>query len=268
LAFDPTTPTVELVRHIGAAGSGGASAQIFADAQGLQYVVKLKENNQNLRVLTNEFVTNKLAQFLEVPAPQASFATFPAALVAENTALSATVGGKAVSTGPHFALRNIGTVLRNPPADTINRAKNKPDVAGILVLDVLTLNSDRNASSNLLALRPDFDPSAIYISAIDHGHCFGNPTWDQTLAQRSDQDHCPLMNELLGGIAGPNPFGSYFARLQDLTNEIIGAIVNQIPSDWGVSDLERQALNEFLSKRGVKVAEIITRHKAQMPNWM
>src|SRR5439155_5579143 len=126
---------------------------------GQQYVVKLKENNQSLRVLTNEFVVNKLAQFLEVPAPQCSFATFPAALVAGNTALSATVGGKVVSTGLHFALRHVGTVLRNPAADTINRAKNKIDAAGILVLDVLTINSDRSASSNLLVLRPDFDPS-------------------------------------------------------------------------------------------------------------
>ena len=53
---------------------------MFADSEGKQYVAKLKENNQGLRVLANEFCVNKLADFLDVPSPKGAFATFPECL--------------------------------------------------------------------------------------------------------------------------------------------------------------------------------------------
>jgi len=267
LPFDPATPTVELVKHIGPAGPGGAAAQLFADANGKPYVAKLKENSQGLRVLANEFCVNKIAHFLEVPAPACAFATFPEPFVTNNASLSATVGNKPVSTGPHFALRGIGEIVRNPSAETVKRAKNKSDAAGIFVLDVLVMNSDRNSSNNLLVLRPDFDPNGIYISAIDHGHCFGSPNWDNTLDQKAGQDHCPIVNELIDGIAGNDPFGAYLERLKGLTPDVVSSITNQLPADWGVSDGERQALNGFLIQRRDKVPEIVNGHKGKFPQW-
>jgi len=268
VAFDATCPIAAMTKYLGSAGGGGSAAQVFGDSDGVQYVVKFKENSQGLRVLANEFVVNKLALFLEVPVPQGAIIQIPVELIGVTPILSTGRGTTGpISSGPHFGVRRLINFWRNPPPDALSKIKNKDDVPGIFVLDLLGLNTDRKPE-HLIILKPDYNHTVYVVSAIDHGHCFGVPNWDITIEKKIDVDNLQITPGLMECVIGANPFKPFLDRLAQLDKATIDQIISQIPADWGVSPEERTALGSFLDIRKGKIGDILIKNKNKFPHWI
>jgi len=265
LPFDAKFRRITVTRYLGPAGGGGSGAQAFADAEGNQYVVKFKENGQGLRVLANELVANKLALFLQVPVPEGFIIDVPQELIGVTPAIGKDRPNGSISVGPHFGVKRLDP-WRNPPPDALAKVKNKDDVPNIFVFDVLTLNTDRKPE-HLLVVRPDFDHTGHYVSAIDHGHCFGSPTWDASIAQRGDQDNLQITAGLMECVVGHDPFKDGLETLGQLDRSIIDQIVGELPDEWGVSPEEKVALATFIETRKTRVEKILLSHRQHFPKW-
>jgi len=257
---------VVVTRHLGPANGGGSGAQVFSDEDGIKFVVKFKENPQGLRVLANELVSNKLGLYLEVPMPEGCVVDIPQEVINLTPAIGSARPTCPVTTGPHFGVRRLSDYWKTPPPGELSKIKNMDSVPGIFVFDLLTLNSDRKPEHLLLA-KGDFDHAGRYVSAIDHGHCFGAPAWDVNIAQNVDRDNLQVIPGLMECVVGATPFQTFIDRLRSLDRTTIDTIINQIPADWGLSTAEMTALANFLEARKNRVEAILLNHRAQFPKW-
>ncbi len=205
-------------------------------------------------MLTNEFVTNKLAHFMEVPVPEGVFVEMDEQFLTINPSVKQ-ICNPPVSTGLHFGTVRVVGVYQGPPASVVNKIANKASVAGIIVLDILTRNSDRKMEHCLL-VSPDFAPAQMYLSAIDHGHCFGSPNWDESTTKAIGQ-HYGIMADLKNCVQERKTFDPYIQKLGSLSEETVSQIISQIPAEWNLPLNHRDALKEFIMGQKDKMASIL-----------
>lgn len=232
-------------------------------------MVKFKENGQGIRVLTNEFVTNKLAQFLQVPVPEGVIVEIDEEFLSINPTLNQ-ICGRPISIGKHFATAYLSDAYKNPPGSLIKESVNKAALAGIVLLDILTYNSDRK-SEHYLVVKSNSIPEQLYLYGIDHGHCFGQPSWDANITQKVGQWDQSVFSHLSPEMAecaqGALPFEPYLSRLKTLTDNTIAEIIAQIPDEWNVPTNERESLKNFLIGQKDQVEPILLTNKQKFPFW-
>jgi hypothetical protein len=173
--------------------------------------------------------------------------------------------GKEISPGLHFGTSQIGNVYRKPPRALINQAGNRHIFPGIILFDILTLNNNRNNDGNYLIVQAE--QNSFEFNIIDHGHCFGSPNWDVSIARKVGTWNWNILPEMANSIQGSDPFRSDIEKIGTLSNEFIRAIVSEIPDEWSVTVGEREALQVFLIGQRDKIEEIISNNKNRFPYW-
>ncbi len=251
------------LEHLGATGRGVTSPQLFRADDGRVYVVKLQNNRLGPKVLANELIGARLGETLGLCFPPGGMIKLEEGLLRRSRRLA--VAG--VAPGRHFACRYLsGTeyLCRH----NVARAINRPEMAGVMLLDHLAHNMDRTLNRRNLLLRREAHGWRIY--AIDNSHFFRRALWTEDtlrrLTPRVRVNRHGVYGTLLRHYLRPEDFAPYLARVQGWSDSFITELVAGVPSEWLPHAGERQAVVAFLAARRDMAADIVTCLSALIPD--
>lgn len=220
-------------------GSGVTGAR-FCSIAG---VVKTNTTDRPFLV-ANEFICNRLAMMLGLPAPPG--------------VITRTDDGQPLFVVLRFGRR--GEMF--PPVKPKDVVADRPrDAAGVVAFDVWVANSDRN-TGNLLYVR-----SAVPLAMIDHGNAlFGaHESGASRLDERRDKP-CISSGCLHEHLRTLDDLARWAERIKRLDQEGIEDICTATADYGGLSrDHSRSAL-EFLLYRQSRVYEFVLQSRAKFPN--
>jgi hypothetical protein len=215
------------------------------------WIVKFSNNPNGLRNLPNELIAGRLAQRLGVKAPKIELAFVSQELIdAQN--LRFRNGGAVPAGGPCFASKTVaGVDAIVVPAASPDPLTNR-DVASIAVFQTWTGNGDGQA-----IFRVQSEGVAVY--SIDHGHFFGAPNWDESIAARRESPSYTLhLRQFVAPMTDVRLYEEPLSRLELLTVADMAADMRDVPQDW-LTIGERAALITFLRNRQGQVRAAIDR---------
>ncbi|MFK9094775.1 HipA family kinase [Bacillus salipaludis] len=226
---------------------GHSKPHLIRFTDGNDYVVKFKNNPTGTRTLVNEYVAGKLAVLVNLPVTPFRIVYISQNFIEANPSLFQS----GFRSGNQFASLFITDTTYLPQKmdpDHPIPIMNKDQLAGIIAFDYWLGNVDRNRKN--LLLKPIQD-TGFQFFIIDHGHCFTHSNWTvetlKTIPNMSNswrKAHKHYISMLEGdGLAG---VAEHITKIIAIHRNTIEEIVNSIPADWEVSDLEREALIEFL----------------------
>ncbi len=245
---------IVFTRDLGYAGAGASQAHLMEDASGNRYFVKFKENAQlTPKILVNEFVAGRLATHLSLPCAECDVAEVDPLL-----ASSILINGVPISTGPHFASKQIDNVykaffLRS----LIAQCSNKGSFPGIATFDGYTYNVDRNNDGNYLIVATT---TGLHFYIIDHGHCF-LANWTIAVLQLIVDKWTPpdtILRELYNEITDPPALLGAADDIGAIPDDFIANLVNQIPDDWLPDTPERDELLRYLITKRPKILDLVS----------
>lgn|GEM_PF-3461408 len=231
-----------------------------------EVVVKFKENLWGPIALVNELVAGLLAQKFQLPSPEPVL-VYVSEELAHSINSTTILPNVLVTPGIHFGTIRVPTPFPQPTLDLILLTHNIDDFPRIIVFDTLVRNMDRNNPWNFLIVRPDFAPSRLYLSIIDHTHCFGEPWWDESILLYIEDTIINCLPNMAERIHGEDPFREAFEMFKILTSDLIKEILEVIPSEWGLPEPFRKALTRFLLERALHVEAILKKNIDLFPGW-
>ncbi|NBI05235.1 hypothetical protein D3Z33_00005 [Senegalia massiliensis] len=212
-----------------------------------RYILKNEEvdidgNKQNFNCMfLNELLACKIGEYLNVPIPEPAIARIDRRLIDNSPVMRFTYRFKE---GCYFASEELSEVENNlmeNMSELMEMRKpyivrswnvffdniiNKKDIAKILAFDILIGNFDRYTNEGNILISLSDKGRRIY--AIDHGHAFWGPTWNQGKINhlnndKLDQDYIIyFLNSILKINQGSlNGLGTIFRALEshvDLSN--------------------------------------------------
>lgn len=225
------------------AEQGGAEAHIFADAEGVEYLVKATNNPQQGKVVVNDLVGGLALEWLGVLRPPTAIVTVPQALI------DATPGAK-FNNGQKFAAGEaFGCAywVSEPPQSVPSSSiVNLRDVAGAITLDAWFNNGDSRQWRGKLH---QSSPSKTFqFFPVDQGHCIAH-SWDGTLAVGNvtlRDAPFPLGADQLTQLA--TYMEEYARKLTEFAIEDAKHLVSEVPAGW-LNAAERTALTSYLEQR-------------------
>lgn len=249
-AWRPTR--IERVVRVYATSTG--AARVVTDA-GLA-VVKLPGNPSGPHALACELVGTRLARWL-------GLATFDLALLPYDGVPEVTFGdGSRAHAGTAIALRHVVGTPWGADPEGLARVENPEAIAGLVVLDTLTLNKDRYYAhrqpvrenlGNVFLARDGAAAGRMRLIAMDHTECLRERSGMlKARIGRIDRVRDETVHGLFPAFiphvteAAVAPF---LQRLRSLTPEEARSFTKEIPSDWEVTDAIRQAIEELLVDR-------------------
>jgi hypothetical protein len=263
--------TVRAREFVGRPVQPGGSQSVFIRCDDDEvYNVKFKENQQSSRgveVLTNELVAGLLGRLIDLPTPQVSLVQITRAFldVPANEWLK-TVHSRPVSEGLHFGSHRLRGVENKAVEGHLAKCANRKAFPCFFAFDIWMDNTDRKME-HCLVVRPDFDPTAYYVSSIDHGHCFGGPGSLNNLPARVAhwcQSHVPGMARL---IEGESPFDEVLTKLARVSADQIEKTLSAVPPEWDLSPENRAIYSDFIQKQATQVEKVLESHRHLFPGW-
>ncbi|WP_135230481.1 HipA family kinase [Deinococcus fonticola] len=257
--------------HVDAVGRGGSKPQRFLLDSGLDLcAVKFQQCPQGHRVLCNEWLGHNLAQFLGVRVPRFGLVQVPAEALPPGglTVLDPEDQPVALQPGIHFYSQWLEPATELTPSDLVMKSlfSDIPMLAGVILLDMLMDNWDRELSNPNLLVSRHTGIAQIYM--VDTGNAFGSPFWglgDLNPAYsrfNNPDDPLPYYSPhlpLLRAINVTQDFAPFLHQLSLVDRTMLTGLVNALPSEWGVTVTEGEALVNFLDAR----ARQIPAHMAQ-----
>lgn len=253
--FPPgNTPILHASKHLGRAPGGGSGAQLYQVAENDNiYLIKLKGNNQGIRVLFNEYVSGRLGELMGVPfgehvLVEVSDAVHPVAAAA---------GVRTREPGTQF-----GTLyFENAQSDLaqLRQAQNFDRFPSVLVFDTFIARGN----SRQYAVYPSnkqSDGAKDMGTIFDQGFAFtGTPNWD--VAGLQGPQNCTANNgnlPLRQWFPTLDAYEPYIRYVEQLSGDEIGQIVHEPPlTEWQVSEEEADAVVDWLDSRKMLVREAI-----------
>lgn len=232
------------------------------------YVCKVGDDDSECRHLINEFIGYHLAVLLEVPIPNAALLKIDQSLI---------------ESVPDLKDRNVrstilfGSKLVEPAMPKINpalieRIINTDDIPSIILFDQIIFNNDRAKNDgNLL-----FDIKQKKLLAIDHSHIFRDGLlWTDSSLRSINEERKYLIDNfqgkyyklLLPFVNGNNPFNKILNKLSFIKFAHVSLIVDSIPVEWGITELEATELKSFIWHRISNVGLILKEIQNQCPQW-
>lgn len=262
---------VQAVQHIRRM-RGGAQGQLMLGADGHAYVVKFKNNPQNVRVLANELLATRLAAAVGLSTPAAELIDVEAWLIEHTADLSMDFGAKREPCQPglQFGSRFVGGLMPGHvvdylPEEQLAEVRNLNEFAGILALDKWTGNANGRQAVFVRTQR-ERRLRAVF---IDFGYCFHAAEW------RFEDN--PLRgvyyrNLVYRAVTGWESFEPWLTRLETLAAEAVWSVANDVPPEWYGGDLsEMEVLVEKLLVRRSRIRELIEKFgqsdRKPFPNW-
>lgn len=236
------------------------TARIVTDA-GAAYI-KALGNRQGPHPLACEWVATQLAEWF-------GLATLDYALLtidASEDEIPFRRGGRATS-GTAFVTRAIQGHTWGGTTEELDGLVNPEAISRIVVFDTWTRNCDR-FPPDLTQRRPNYDnvfladPAAGVAAqprliAIDHTHCF---TCGRDLDAKVAKVQWVKDDRLYGLFPGFVPkvrgdeVDAAIARLHQLEETFVAAVVATVPADWEVKEPARKALVDLICRRAEFVA--------------
>ncbi len=211
---------------------GGAQGHLMRCEDGHYYVVKFQNNPQHQRVLANELLAAKLAEYIGLPVPTAEVVEVSVWLVMHTPELTVVLGSQQVGCeaglqfGSRYAVNPAeGQVFDYLPPEALTRVRNLDAFAGILALDKWTCNADGRQVAFWRKLREKKYSAAF----IDQGYCFKAGEW--TFPDFPLRGVFPR-NEVYAGVTGWDSFEPWLTRIEDLEDERVWEAARQIPPEW------------------------------------
>jgi hypothetical protein len=232
---------------------GGAQGQLMRCSDNHYYVVKFRNNPQHLRVLVNELLATRLAEWVGLPVPATEVVEVGEALVKCTPDLHIQRAHDAVQCEPglQFGSRYVvdpleGQVLDHLPVEMFHRVRNLETFAGMLVVDKWTGNSDGRQVAFWRKVR-ELRYTATF---IDQGYCFNGGEW-------TFPDY-PLRgvyarNEVYDSIRSWDSFEPWLSRVEEIEEDVLRCIVKCVPADWfgGESEQVERLVGTLLDRRGI-----------------
>jgi len=239
---------------------GSAGSHAFTCDDGRTYFVKF---NDGTRTVVNEFVGYSLAGFLGLPVPESRLVTVSQELIDA----SQTLGGRGIVAGVHH-----GTVWLEGFSDfrgVLVREmvlKNAEVLPGLIVLDNLVLNIDRNNPGNNLLQKTE---TGLEFRSVDFSEILSGRNWTvKTLSASKNVSYLmPVFTVLALSVKGLTSFSPWLEMVEGLTSEKVHQILDEVPATWRVTEEERSVVYDFILGRKMLVRGILTAYKARFLNW-
>lgn len=234
------------VAYLGPIGRGATRPHLFRCQDGEVYVVKTQNNKLGCKVLVNEYLATRLGELLELCFPPGDIVMVPEALARADKCLRC----QEVEAGRHFGCRYLKGGMYVGRA-AIERACNKRQMAGVILLDHFLHNYDRTNSRCNLLIRREKQGYCLY--GIDNSHLFKRGRWDaallQALVSEVRVNRYRAYGVLMKHYLTPEDYAVYAERLQNMSDAFINTLVADIPPEWLSLAAERQALVAYLKER-------------------
>jgi hypothetical protein len=240
---------------------GSAGAHAFECDDGQVYFVKFKDGT---RTVVNEHLGFSLARFLELPVPESCHVMVPQNLIDA----SAELGARGITAGEHHGTRLMepcvdfrGLVVRNlvlANADTL---------PGLVVLDNLVLNMDRNnPGNNLLQTMPS---GSLEFRTVDFNEILSGRNWTvetMEIAKRTSY-LMPVFPTIALPVKGLPSFSPWLEKTESISSEDVDQMLSGIPAPWDLGEAGRTAILDFLLTRKDMVRAILMANKSRFLNW-
>ena len=224
-----------------------ARPRIMVASDGNTYVVKMRNGGNASKSFFNEFVATNMALMVGLPAAEPAIVNLGAKFIEDTEDLR----DAHVKPGPYFATKYYdGAYTASGGAELAirpNSIVNLGDVPAFVIFDIFVHNKDRHGGNTLLV--PLSGKSYIYrYLLIDHGHCFGGPTWNSDSV--SD-----LPYEVAGvpwytnNIVGESDFAAPADLMARLGGADIDAARAGLPDEWDIPTDDYNALRNSMSSR-------------------
>lgn len=213
---------------------------------GNSYVVKVR-NGEGSKSFFNEFVASNLARIIGLSAIEPVIINLSLGLIEDSRDLKSAQ----IKPGLYYATRYIEGAYTSTddvePSIQPHSVANIDEVPAFVVFDIFVHNTDRHGGNTLL-IRSGTDRDRYKYLLIDHGHCFGGPTW-------SADEAANIPYEIAGvpwftdGITGEDDFRKHVVRMTNLDEGDIDAARVGLPDAWDVPASDYNALRCALSSR-------------------
>ncbi|HET9285291.1 MAG TPA: HipA family kinase [Candidatus Angelobacter sp.] len=236
------------------------------------YVVKFRNNPQDVRILANEYLGTKLGIMLGLPMPKVAIIDVPESLIAQSPELTIENGALTVpcASGLQFGSRYVvdphqASVFDYLPETMLHKVGNREDLHRMVVFDKWTGNSDGRQAVFVKPARAR-TYRAVF---IDQGYCFNAGEWN---FPDSPLRGVYARNSVYEAVTGWDSFEPILSRVEQIDIAGIWTIAREIPGEWYRNDTDALTrLVESLYERRVLVRELITSFRASsrspFPNW-
>jgi hypothetical protein len=240
---------------------GSAGSHAFQCDDGRTYFVKF---NDDTRTVVNEHIGYSLAKFLSLPVPESRHVIVPQALIEGSEDLRE----RGVVAGEHH-----GTLLMEGCVDfkglsvrdlVITNSRTFP---GLIVLDNLVVNMDRNnEGNNLVHATPSGE---LEYMTVDFSEILSGRNWTvETLKVAKTTSYLvpvfPIMTLPVKGLAS---FSPWLEQTEALPEGMVDRILSEVPASWNVGEEEGAAVRDLLLSRRSLVRGILEKNKARFLNW-
>lgn len=249
-----------------------------------QYILKNQRADHNGNkynfncMFLNELLAYQIGEYLNVPMPEAVIAHLDGRLIEADPTLRFAYR---FSEGSYYASKELKNVENNFMENMNNlrlmgkpyitrswnhffdNIVNKEDIAKILAFDLLIANFDRYGNEGNILI--DNTPSGRELFAIDHGHAFWGPEWNDLKIRMLGTVECTekYANDYINGIIINNvnkgflnglgvifkeleryidlnalnnhSFQNIVLRIEMITEEHLDEWLNNVPNEWFVN---------------------------------
>ena len=252
---------------------GGAQSQLMLGADGGYWVVKFRNNPQGERVLANEFLATRIAEAVGLTVPRSDVVEVSEWLVEHSPEMVLDHGRgdrRRCAAGLQFGSLFVGgqtpgQVVDYLPEPQLKELRNLREFLGMLVIDKWT----GNCNGRQAVFERRGRERKYRATFIDQGFCFNAGEW-------SFPD-VPLRgvygrNCVYEGVTGWESFEPWLSRVEGLKEEVLGAIAEQIPTEWyGGDPADLQRLLEGLAGRRKRVRDMLLAFRdssrSPFPRW-
>ena len=246
---------------------GGAQGHLMRCSDDHFYVVKFRNNPQHMRVLANELLATRLAEFAGLPVPAAEVVEVGEWLVEHTAELSIQLASHSIAcqAGLQFGSRYVvdpleGQVFDYLPMEMLERVRNREAFAGMLVMDKWTGNANGRQATFWRKMRE----RKYTVAFIDQGYCFNAGEWS---FPDSPMRGVYARNEVYAGVRGWESFEPWLSRVEQLDEEVIWKLAEEIPPEWYAGDWGAlEGLAQVLLQRRERVRDLITAFRLSVRN--
>ena len=250
-------------KYLRPVGIGVTRPHLLRCDDGNIYVVKFQNNRLGPKVLVNEYIAARFAEYVPLCFPPGGIVEVAADFLRRCPPLRRL----GVVSGRHFGARYLSHA-RYVHRANLAFARNKKEIAGVMLFDHLMHNADRTLNGKNMLLRREADGWRLY--AIDNSHLFGSGRWRterlEALAGRVSINRRRAYGALLRHYLTAEDFAPYIERFEAIGEAEIASIVDGIPAEWLGDAAARAALKAFLSKRCACASRIAACIAASIPN--
>jgi hypothetical protein len=254
---------VNAVQYVSAMQEGWSKPQLFRCDDGNEYVVKLMNNPQGLRVLPNEMISYRLGRLLHLPVGECTVVHISEELIN----ISPSLRDMQVKAGPHLGSLYYKKAKVLQEANDMKGCHNLNMAAGMIAFDHWIQNWDRcwHNASNVLVLK---EHSKFIM--IDHANAFtGQWTIDSLKQNRSNSDIYwgKIYKLFVPYIHSDHPFKKIVWKIDSLSKADLWTAMDGLPPEWQVSYKELYKLVKYLDYRKSATAEVLYKLKKYFPRW-